>query len=55
MKYFLLDNGWEVLEGDWQTNKDRFPDHDGMDGMAYLAKQVKDAGLIPGIWVALSG
>jgi len=52
MKYFLLDNGWEVVEGDWQTNEQRFPPHDGMDGMAYLAKKVKDAGLIPGIWVA---
>ncbi len=52
MKYFLIDNGWEVVEGDWQTNEERFPPHDGMDGMAYLAQQVKDAGLIPGIWVA---
>lgn len=52
MKYFLIDNGWEVVEGDWQTNEERFPPHDGMDGMAHLAKRVKDAGLIPGIWVA---
>jgi hypothetical protein len=52
MKYFLVDNGWEVVEGDWQTNTERFPPHEGMDGMAYLAQKVKDAGLIPGIWVA---
>ena len=52
MKWFVIDNGWEVTEGDWDTNKDRFPDHDGMDGMKWLAQEIESRGLIPGIWAA---
>jgi hypothetical protein len=52
MKWFLIDNGWEISVGSWDTNDQRFPDHDGMDGMAWLAKEIESRGFIPGIWVA---
>ncbi|NOZ01349.1 MAG: alpha-galactosidase, partial [Deltaproteobacteria bacterium] len=52
MKYFMLDDGWQDIEGDWNTNKERFPDHDGMEGMAWLAKKVSEKGMIPGIWIS---
>ena len=52
MKWFVIDNGWEKQEGDWDTNEDRFPDHDGMDGMKWLAQEIESRGLIPGIWTA---
>lgn len=52
MKWFVIDNGWEKDEGDWDTNEDRFPDHDGMDGMKWMAQEIESRGLIPGIWTA---
>lgn len=36
MKYFMIDDGWQDHDDDWNSNKDRFPDHDGMEGMAWL-------------------
>lgn len=56
MKWFLIDDGWEVVEGDWEPRKDRFPDHevDGVtvDGMRWMAGQIRERGMIPGIWIA---
>lgn len=56
MKWFMIDDGWEVVEGDWEPRKDRFPDHEvdgvAMDGMAWMAAQIRDRGMIPGIWIA---
>jgi len=52
MKYFMIDDGWQDEKGDWNTNKDRFPDHEGMEGMAWHAKQVEEKGMIPGIWIS---
>ena len=52
MKWFFIDDGWQQEHGDWFTHPERFPDHDGMEGMAWLAKEIKDQGLTPGIWIA---
>lgn len=52
MKYFMIDDGWQDEKGDWNTNEDRFPDHDGMEGMAWMAQQIRDRGMIPGIWIS---
>lgn len=42
----VIDDGWQINYGDWEANN-RFP-----GGMKKLADCIKDAGLIPGIWVA---
>ncbi len=52
MEWFFIDDGWQVDHGDWFTNPERFPDHDGMEGMAWMAKEIKARGLRPGIWIA---
>jgi alpha-galactosidase len=52
MRYFLLDDGWQMNHGDWVTHETRFPSHDGKDGMAWLAEEIKSRGLIPGVWIA---
>ena len=52
MKYFLLDDGWQVDHGDWDTHPGYFPDHDGMEGMPWISQTIQDEGLIPGIWIA---
>ncbi|WP_250007535.1 glycoside hydrolase family 36 protein [Actinoplanes sp. M2I2] len=41
-----IDDGWEQMVGDWQPN-DKFP-----SGMAALADRIRDAGLVPGLWLA---
>lgn len=46
MSYFQVDDGWQITEGDWQTNE-KFP-----SGMDYIAERANEAGLIAGIWIA---
>ena len=41
-----IDDGYQKMDGDWSANK-KFP-----MGMAAVAKQVRDAGCIPGVWFA---
>lgn len=43
---FQVDDGWQVAWGDWRAN-DRFP-----GGSAGLARQIADAGYVPGLWLA---
>lgn len=43
---FQVDDGWQVSLGDWQAN-DKFP-----SGMADLASRIRQAGYIPGLWLA---
>jgi len=52
MKYFLIDDGWQVEHGDWFTNPERFPPHNGQDGLKWLAQEIEDRGFTPGIWIA---
>ncbi len=52
MNYFVIDNGWEVAVGDWDTHPERFPDHDGVEGMEWMAGEIESRGMIPGIWIA---
>jgi hypothetical protein len=52
MKHFMIDDGWQQGYGDWEPRSDRFPPHDGVNGMKWLAKQVRDRGMIPGLWIA---
>lgn len=44
---FQIDDGWEKAVGDWRVNEARFP-----RGMAPLAAEIEEAGLIPGLWFA---
>jgi len=46
MTSMQVDLGWERVWGNW-TGSRRFP-----DGMAYMADRIKDAGLIPELWVS---
>lgn len=46
IKYFIIDDGWEMNIGDWDESE-KFS-----MGMATVAEKIKEAGLIPGIWSA---
>jgi hypothetical protein len=41
-----IDDGYQKMDGDWSANE-KFP-----MGMAAVAKEVRDAGCIPGVWFA---
>lgn len=41
-----IDDGWEANIGDWESNE-RFP-----HGLKFMAESIRQAGFIPGIWVA---
>ena len=43
---FQIDDGWEVVVGDWEANA-KFP-----EGMAAIAERITEAGLRPGLWLA---
>ncbi len=43
---FQVDEGWERCLGDWQPNE-RFP-----SGMRSIAQQIKETGMVPGIWTS---
>lgn len=42
-----IDDGYQADIGDWTTTNEKFP-----RGMAPLARDIKDAGFTPGIWLA---
>ncbi|CAJ1341551.1 unnamed protein product [Effrenium voratum] len=46
LKLFQLDDGWQKMWGDWTPNA-KFP-----NGLKPLTAAVREAGLLPGIWLA---
>jgi alpha-galactosidase len=47
VRIFQLDDGYQRELGDWLTPNAKFP-----SGLETLARRVREAGLVPGIWVA---
>lgn len=47
IKYFQLDWGWFKRYGDWEAKEEAFP-----HGMKWMADKIKEAGMIPGIWIS---
>jgi len=46
--YIQIDDGWQKSRGNWlETNPEKYP-----HGMEWLAKEIKQLGFKPGIWVA---
>lgn len=51
LEVILIDDGYEKAIGDWTSiQPEKFP-----DGMAQLAKEIRAAGKLPGIWLAPFG
>jgi hypothetical protein len=46
VKRIIVDDGWQYCYGEWEANH-LFP-----NGMAYLAKEIKKMGFVPGLWFA---
>ncbi|HVE86046.1 MAG TPA: glycoside hydrolase family 36 protein, partial [Myxococcales bacterium] len=47
VKLFQLDDGYQRELGDWLDTNEKFP-----SGLAALARKAREAGLVPGLWVA---
>ncbi len=47
VQFVQIDDGYQTNIGDWTTTNERFP-----RGMAPLAREIKDAGFIAGLWLA---
>jgi len=47
MKYFQIDDGYQIAWGDWDADPKKFP-----HGMKWFADQVRAQGMVPGIWIA---
>jgi len=47
LEIIQIDDGYQKQVGDWQIRNDRFP-----HGIAPLAAEIKDAGFVPGLWIA---
>ena len=47
LKYFIVDDGWEQVLGDWEAPASGFP-----SGMSSLAVEIRGSGYTPGIWFA---
>ena len=50
MDWFQMDDGYEPTYGDWELNKTRFPD--GFTPAKGIVKEILDAKMKPGIWIA---
>jgi len=47
LEVFQIDDGFETQIGDWYTFKESFP-----EGLAPLAGEIRQAGYVPGLWLA---
>ncbi|HYV44135.1 MAG TPA: glycoside hydrolase family 36 protein [Myxococcaceae bacterium] len=47
VKVFQLDDGYQRELGDWLTTNSKFP-----SGLGDLARRTRDAGMVPGLWLA---
>lgn len=52
MNHFLIDDGWQLETGDWESHPEKFPSHEGQEGMRWMADQIRAKGLVPGLWIA---
>jgi len=46
-KCVQIDDGYQANIGDWMTTNEKFP-----RGMAWLAREIRNAGFTPGLWLA---
>lgn len=45
--HFAIDDGWQIANGDWEPNPERFP-----SGMKAIADRIHDKGMTAGLWIA---
>ena len=48
MKEFVIDDGWEANFGDWEIDKNKFP-----NGLKPVFDYIKSLGMKPGLWISI--
>jgi len=48
MKEFVIDDGWQETNGDWEVNKKKFP-----NGLKPVFDYIKSLGMKPGLWISV--
>ncbi len=46
---FVIDDGWQDNYGDWNINKDKFP-----NGLKPIFDNIKSKGMKPGLWISIA-
>ena len=46
---FIIDDGWQDFYGDWNINKEKFP-----NGLKPVFDYIKSKGMKPGLWISLA-
>lgn len=49
VEYLIIDDGWQDYSGDWNVNKEKFP-----NGLKPVTEHIRDKGMIPGLWISLT-
>ncbi|MFN7953427.1 MAG: glycoside hydrolase family 36 protein [bacterium] len=52
MRWFQIDDGWQVAQGDWEVRADRFPRHGEQNGIQWLMGEIARRGFRPGVWIS---
>jgi alpha-galactosidase len=48
-EYLIIDDGWQDFSGDWNVNKEKFP-----NGLKPVTEYIRDKGMKPGLWISLT-
>jgi len=46
---FVIDDGWQTNRGDWEVDKEKFP-----NGLKPVFDYIKSKGMKPGLWISIS-
>lgn len=46
---FIIDDGWQVCNGDWIVNSNKFP-----EGLKSIFDHIRSLGMKPGLWISLA-
>ena len=49
IEYLIIDDGWQDHNGDWNVNRDKFP-----DGLKPVTDYIRQKGMKPGLWISLT-
>ena len=49
VEYLIIDDGWQDFNGDWNVNKEKFP-----NGLKPVTDYIKQKGMKPGLWISLT-
>jgi len=49
VEYLVIDDGWQDYWGDWNADKDKFP-----DGLKPVCDHIRSKGMKPGLWISFA-